>query len=61
VIIGCHRRLAAERDSIRWNAAIGTGGWLVSGAVSTNIEMELTQVAERVEPVKPGEPAKMEA
>ncbi len=36
-----------ERD------AFGTGGWLVSSAVNTNIEMEPTQGAGPVEPASP--------
>ncbi len=46
---------------LNWNAALETGGWLVSDAVNIDIEIEFKEVPEVSESAKPGDPTKVAA
>ena len=56
-----HAKVSRKDWGLNWNAALETGGWLVSDEVNIDIEIEFTQVPELVEQAKPGEPVKVAA
>lgn len=56
-----HAKVSRKDWGLNWNAALETGGWLVSDEVTINIEIEFTQVPELVEQAKPVEPVKVTA
>jgi len=51
-----HAKVDRKDWGLNWNAALETGGWLVSDEVNIDIEIEFTQVPELVEQAKPVEP-----
>ena len=56
-----HAKVNRKDWGLNWNAALETGGWLVSDEVNIDIEIEFTQVPDLVEQAKPGEPVKVAA
>ena len=51
-----HAAVNRKDWGLNWNAALQTGGWLVSDAVNIDIEIEFKEVPELVEQAKPVEP-----
>ncbi len=56
-----HAAVSRKDWGLNWNAALETGGWLVSDTVDIDIEIEFKEVPELVEPAMPGEPTKVSA
>ena len=56
-----HSHVNRKDWGLNWNAALESGGWLVSDEVNINIQIEFTQVPELVEQAKLGEPVKINA
>ena len=56
-----HAQVNRKDWGLNWNAALETGGLLVSDEVNIDIEIEFTQVSELVEQAKPVEPVKVRA
>lgn len=56
-----HAAVSRKDWGLNWNAALETGGWLVSDAVDIGIEIEFKEVPELIEQAKPGEPSKVSA
>lgn len=56
-----HAQVNRKDWGLNWNAALETGGWLVSDEVNIDIEIEFTQVPELVEQAKSVEPVKVTA
>ena len=51
-----HGQVSRKAWGLDWNAALETGGWLVSDEVLIDIEIEFTQVPDLLEQAKPTEP-----